>query len=170
MSKTIEEIHRDFGNVAERLRNKLGLPIGKQDVINALFMTIGDKLELEWVVDIWHVEMSEEEIFQTIKDFDFEKYFPFIETDYSSIEEGRLFEIKQEYRIDGVKWRIHKYDADPFPSLPHAHQVENNLKMDLSNGDCYRIRKYVMTVKKKILLKIRERAEDGGFELPPLTI
>src|SRR5260370_13521319 len=26
-----------------------------------------------------------------------------------------------EVKLDGEKWTVHKYDADPFPSNPHAH-------------------------------------------------
>ena len=37
-------------------------------------------------------------------------------------------------RNDGCVWRIYKNDADPFPSKPHAHNLELGLKLDLSNG------------------------------------
>jgi hypothetical protein len=38
---------------------------------------------------------------------------------------------------DGCIWRIHRNDADPFPSNPHAHNVESGLKLDLSTGALY---------------------------------
>lgn len=31
--------------------------------------------------------------------------------------------IEKDYRVKGEVWRVHKYDADPFPSKPHAHCV-----------------------------------------------
>jgi hypothetical protein len=68
-------------------------------------------------------------------------------------------------------WLIHKYDKDPFPSSPHAHQVDNNIKLDLSNGKCYKVRKHVHTLNKKQLLDFREKAEkvfDG--DLPVIAI
>ncbi|MBX5168763.1 hypothetical protein HJB84_02640 [Rhizobium sp. NZLR1b] len=36
--------------------------------------------------------------------------------------EGRLL-IQKDYRVDGIVWQVHKTDADPFPSRPHAHCV-----------------------------------------------
>src|SRR4051812_10834537 len=38
---------------------------------------------------------------------------------------------------DGCVWRIHRNDPDPFPSQPHAHNLESGLKLDLSNGELY---------------------------------
>ena len=37
-------------------------------------------------------------------------------------------------RKDGCVWRVHKSDADGFPSRPHAHNIESGLKMHLGNG------------------------------------
>ncbi|WP_081377068.1 hypothetical protein [Rhizobium etli] len=36
--------------------------------------------------------------------------------------EGRL-SIQKDYKVDGFVWQVHKTDADPFPSRPHAHCV-----------------------------------------------
>lgn len=30
---------------------------------------------------------------------------------------------EKDYRVSGEVWRVHKGDADPFPSRPHAHCV-----------------------------------------------
>ena len=30
---------------------------------------------------------------------------------------------EDDYRVNGEVWRVHKFDADPFPSRPHAHCV-----------------------------------------------
>lgn len=37
-------------------------------------------------------------------------------------QDGRAF-IEKDYRVNGEVWRVHKSDADPFPSIPHAHCV-----------------------------------------------
>ena len=66
---------------------------------------------------------------------------------------------------------MHKNDKDRFPSNPHAHQLEDNLKLDLSNGKLFRKRNCVKQLKKKDLLILRELAHkvfEG--ELPALTI
>jgi hypothetical protein len=36
--------------------------------------------------------------------------------------EGK-FLIQKDYKVDGEIWQVHKGDADPFPSRPHAHCV-----------------------------------------------
>lgn len=34
--------------------------------------------------------------------------------------QGR-YRLEKDFRVDGEVWRVHKNDADPFPSKPHAH-------------------------------------------------
>lgn len=36
--------------------------------------------------------------------------------------DGRYI-LEEDYRISGEVWRVHKGDADPYPSSPHAHCV-----------------------------------------------
>lgn len=31
--------------------------------------------------------------------------------------------LEQDYRVNGEVWRVHKSDADPYPSKPHAHCI-----------------------------------------------
>lgn len=31
--------------------------------------------------------------------------------------------LEEDYRVSGEVWRVHKSDADPYPSNPHAHCV-----------------------------------------------
>ena len=38
---------------------------------------------------------------------------------------------------DGCVWRFHKNDADPWPSVLHAHEYEQNLKLDAVTGRIY---------------------------------
>ncbi len=52
---------------------------------------------------------------------------PIPDNTYRSLGEVRV-------RRNGCVWAIHKSDADPFPSNPHAHNMESGLKLDLSNG------------------------------------
>jgi hypothetical protein len=33
------------------------------------------------------------------------------------------FLIQKDYRVSGEVWRVHKSDADPYPSSPHAHCI-----------------------------------------------
>ncbi len=32
--------------------------------------------------------------------------------------------LEEDYRVKGEVWRVHKCDADPYPSNPHAHCVD----------------------------------------------
>lgn len=36
--------------------------------------------------------------------------------------DGRII-VEKDYRIGGEVWQVHKFDADPFPSRPHAHCI-----------------------------------------------
>lgn len=42
---------------------------------------------------------------------------------FESVDRGGRFFIEKDYRIKGEVWRVHKTDADPYPSNPHAHCV-----------------------------------------------
>ncbi len=78
-------------------------------------------------------------------------------------------QFKVQIKSKGLIWIMHKYDADPFPSNPHAHQMGSGIKMDLKNGKCYRKKVFVTTIKKKDLIKIRTQAVKN-FDLPELEI
>ena len=73
-------------------------------------------------------------------------------------------------RRDGCVWRINKYDADPFPSNPHAHNVESGLKLDLSTGYLYSGRNHVNNISKKNLEFIRTQAGLKNISLPPIVV
>ena len=34
-----------------------------------------------------------------------------------------MYILEEDYRVKGEVWRVHKSDADPYPSNPHAHCV-----------------------------------------------
>lgn len=71
---------------------------------------------------------------------------------------------------DGCVWRIHKNDADPFPSNPHAHNVESGLKLDLRNGDLYFQNKPTNeNIGKKHLSAVQDSAVKKGIPLPPIA-
>jgi hypothetical protein len=69
----------------------------------------------------------------------------------------------------GEVWRIHNNDADPFPSNPHAHNVETGCKLDLSNGKLYqKSRDTGERIKYKELINIRSQIQN--IILPDLEI
>jgi hypothetical protein len=57
-----------------------------------------------------------------------------------------LFVLEEDYRVKGEVWRVHKADADPYPSRPHAHCIDGadrfiGCKLHLGSAELYRGRK-----------------------------
>jgi len=61
---------------------------------------------------------------------------------------------------------VHKADADPFPSDPHAHCQGYDVKLQLGTGVLYRKHEAVDTVRWKHLLGLRKLI--AYRPLPPL--
>lgn len=93
-----------------------------------------------------------------------------VELDHSPIPSGCLRRLDEiTIKKDGQIWRIHKNDDDPFPSNPHAHNLESRLKLDLSNGNLYYKRRDTgKTISRKDLLAIRSKITK--IQLPPIII
>ncbi|EOK5946970.1 hypothetical protein ACWOWW_004303 [Vibrio vulnificus] len=63
--------------------------------------------------------------------------------------------LEEQIKYKGERWVVHKNDADPFPSTPHAHNYETMLKLHLGNGDLYYGTRKVGKIKKKDFIKLR---------------
>lgn len=71
---------------------------------------------------------------------------------------------------DGCLWRIHRNDVDPFPSNPHAHNVESGLKLDLSSGALFFGSQHTgKSISRRDLEFIRKEASAKGVIVPPLA-
>lgn len=90
----------------------------------------------------------------------------------SLIPEGvpRLL-LEKEIKFKGEIWTIHKNDADPFPSNPHAHNYAEGLSLHLGDGRLFRKRKEQGRLSMKKLLELRERVQEvmSGVQLPDLS-
>lgn len=58
-------------------------------------------------------------------------------------DQDRCWLVEKDHKVKGEIWRVHKYDADPFPSNPHAHCVGGRdrfvgLKLHLGNAELFR--------------------------------
>jgi len=145
--------------------------IERQHIFDALFLLLSEKHRLEWPGDLWDVDIDYNEALNLLNGFDFDIIFNEIETDKEIFPDWLLVQYKVKIKSKGLIWVINKYDPDSFPSNPHAHQLDNNIKLDLSNGKCYKKREYIYTIKKKALLSIRDKAAIVyKGELPSLTI
>ena len=143
----------------------------REHIFDVLFILMGDKHKIEWAGDLYDIEIELKEAIELLSNFDFNVLYSTIETEEGFIPDEFLIQYKVRIKNKGLTWIIHKYDADPFPSNPHAHQLNNNIKLDLSNGNCYKIREYIHTVHKKDLLLIRELfAQKYKGNLPPIAI
>jgi hypothetical protein len=54
-----------------------------------------------------------------------------------------LFFLEEDFRVSGEVWRVHKGDADPYPSKPHAHCIAGanrfvGCKLHLGTRELYR--------------------------------
>ncbi len=79
-----------------------------------------------------------------------------IDLGYNPIPNNCLRALNEEtVKNQGQIWRIHKSDIDPFPSNPHAHNLEKKLTLDLSTGDLYIKRRLAGKMKKNDLIAIR---------------
>lgn len=145
--------------------------IKREDIFDALFLLVSDKENLEWGGDLWDVKLSELEAEALLKDFDFKTLVTVFEVEEDMFLKDYLFQKKVRIKDKGLIWIIHKNDKDPFPSNPHAHNLDQNIKLDLSNGNYYRNRKLLDKLNKKDFLDIREKASKAyNGELPTLAI
>lgn len=86
-----------------------------------------------------------------------------------AVDDG-LPELPARLKSGGQVWTIHKNDADPWPSDPHAHLEGSPYKLDLSTGVLYLKRERYTTISIKDLARIRECAEKRDIVLPPLLL
>ena len=99
-----------------------------------------DVLELDEIFDLLYRDIDSDTIVALLKDYDFtirrrrcarwnsrNQYSP----DYPiALQEAKV-------KLKGEIWVAYKYDRDPFPSNPHAHNYDRKLKMHLGTGDVY---------------------------------
>lgn len=162
-------------NIREMLVSHFSLlhsgKIKEREIFEALFILLAEKEKLEWIGSLWDINIEYEEALKLLSDFDFSTVLNKIETPDDFIPKKFLIEYKVRIKAKGQIWVIYKYDADSFPSNPHAHDLQNNIKLDLSNGNCYKVRNYIYAIKKKDLLLIRKKTKEIFKEnLPELAI
>lgn len=107
--------------------------------------------------------LSSARIVELLREFDFRRHKPELLTEIAIDEPlipnnvPRLL-TEQTVKNRGEVWRIHKNDADPFPSSPHAHNLETGLVLHLGTGNLYnKKRALVGSIGCKALLVIRSK-------------
>jgi len=154
----IEELDRIKEILSIHYSKMYSKNIEKRHIFYALFILLEEKHNLEWPGNLWDINLDLDDAKKLLNDFDFDIIINGIEIDKDIFPKSILVQYKAMFKAKGLIWIINKYDPDPFPSNPHAHQLDNNIKLDLSNGKCYKKKVHIHTITTKDLLKIRKRA------------
>ncbi|MBT7259670.1 MAG: hypothetical protein HN888_00970 [Desulfobacula sp.] len=114
-------------------------------------------------------DLTSEKMIDLLCDYDFKRpnIIGQIELDESILPEGtpKLF-TEQTIKIKGEVWMIHKNDADPFPSNPHAHNYDSGFSLHLGTGEFFKKREPKGFLNCKKLILVRDRIK--GHRLPSL--
>lgn len=148
--------------------NYPNLNIQESDLIKILMASYLDKFALKLSLEFYDHPITETEIDNVIDNYDFNQIRNEITFDFNIPNEIEELETKVKIKSKGKVFIIHKNDADHFPSNPHAHWIDSNLKIDLSNGKCYHVRKHISTLSKKEFVDLRDKAINLGIQLPEL--
>lgn len=136
-------------------------------------------LELDQIADILDRDINAAGIVEILIHYNFARLRPeelaIIRFEESIMPAGvDILLTEAEVKLQGEIWIVHKNDADPFPSNPHAHNYRNRLKMHLGNGDLYKGKKRTpcQRMKHSLLLDFRTRLmqKNASIVLPPLAV
>lgn len=149
------------------LAQLVGLDLTEIDIQNALC----DKRGITDLMNLLALSLDAQSIIDELRNYDFTKYRPEIlrefEADESLIPDDvpRLL-TEKTVKVKGEIWRVHKSDADSFPSNPHAHNCETGYKLHLGSGELFdSARNSKGKINKKKLKAVRDKL--SGIELPP---
>lgn len=152
------------------LSEKHGQTIGSDELQNALCRAL-DIDELDGVHLLDH-NLTADKMLELLKNFDFTPV-EVLHTIELSEEDGIIPEdtlvvlVEKVVKVKGEKWEIHRYDADPWPSNPHAHNYASRLKMHLGTGELFdNNRQSKGKIKAKKLAAIRAELSAAGITLP----
>lgn len=157
----------------EEISNKLSaklsfeknLNITNEMIVRSYYLCTYENNNYQWVLDVYNIEIDEESVYNLIQNFQFVIFLNEIVLENSLFPENLFMNTKVQVKVRNRKWVIHKYDKDPFPSRPHAHLIDEGIKLDLYTGILYRGKAQIEKVKEKELLEIRKRFIDKGVLL-----
>jgi hypothetical protein len=136
-------------------------------------------LRLNQIADILDREVDAQSITSLLSTYDFMRFRPerLCKVEFAeSIVPGGVSILLSEAKVklQGEIWIVHKNDADPFPSNPHAHNYQLRVKMHLGNGDLYSYRDKMPSTRlsKSLLLDFRAGVQraNSTIVLPPLAV
>lgn len=142
--------------------------VSESHLIGVLMYSYMDKFESKLSLEFYDNPVSKFDIDLALDLYDFNQIKNEVLLEFEMPPEIEQVETKVKIKTSGKVFRIHKNDVDPFPSSPHAHFLDSNIKVDLSNGKCYQVKKHKFTLKKKEFLDLRLKASELGVILPDL--
>lgn len=155
-------------NIAKAILAQLkGIDIDSMDIQLALC----DKLNIKSMqpLDLLDKKLSSKKMIELLIDHKFTKpeIIAEIELDKSILPSGtpKLL-TEQTLKVTGEVWIIHKYDEDPFPSTPHAHNYESGISLHLGTGEFFKKRASKGFLECKTLKRLRKKIK--GHQLPAL--
>lgn len=153
--------------VVEKLATDLSVWMTVEDLLYVIITETGKSVEEVAEMDLTYDDIKE--IYQQSREY---KALPVVlatveipETIIPEDTERAI--IEQQVRHRGEVWVIHRNDADPFPSAPHAHNYEANLRLHLGTGNLYLKKRIVGKIDRKALTAIREQI--SHHSLPELV-
>ena len=172
----MEDEVKYFREELKKARAKLELFYGRSFSDDELYPALAIYYDLsDMPPNIIFKRLSSIQMIDALKDYDFVSRIPIgsIVIEKTIIPSGfpRLSQ-RALIKVEGELWRIHLYDKNPFPSNPHAHNLETNLRLHLGSGELFQKRQLVGKIAKKDLLLIRERINNvlKDLVLPELCI
>ena len=153
------------------LSQSKGIEISGKDIQTALseVLSINELDSMELVKR----QLTSSEMVDLLKAYNFRKLHPEIiqelELEHSILPSGFPKLLTEEtIKRKGEIWRVHKNDADPFPSNPHAHNYAAGVALHLGTGELFRKRQSAGKIKCKDLMKIRRLLSLEEKQLPTL--
>lgn len=155
-------------------QDHVNVDIPDRQIFDAIVIYCQDYKELDLAVTIYGSDLDYSELKNFLWKYDFSANLIVIESDAPASLVPKLFKTRALIKHNGIGWIVHKNDSDPFPSSPHAHNTENNLKLHLGTGGIYKKSTQLDKVTRKELLAIRNKLEPKltkiGLSLPVLAI
>ncbi len=157
---------REAQKTKQKLIKKFQVPIDGLEIQ----LNLADHFELDESVNIVFKDLNARQMFDILKGYNFSKptYSKVISLKKSVLPLGlpRLL-TEETIKSKGEQWRINMYDKDIFPSNPHAHNLDANVKLHLGTGELFQKRKLVGKLKQKDLMAIRIKVKN--IKLPTLA-
>lgn len=170
-TEVIEYYRIESGKAIKTLSNAIGRPIDHVDFQVKLGEKFGYVNHDSHCVPIHRLSCEQMLLFVSGSDFPSSDEEETVIMDASVLPEGSVvFLTEEEIKSKGEIWVIHKNDADPFPSNPHAHNKQDGYKLHLGSGDLYTSKNKPLNqrISKKNLLAIRGKVKN--IKLPALLV